>query len=197
MTITGANFVNGATVSIGGVAATGVSFVNATTLTATTGAHATGTVNVVVTNPDAQTGTLTNGYFYAPPPSSTRFYTLTPCRVLDTRNAERASGWPGAERERRPARSSRSPVPAAFPRRRRSVSVEPHRDPAGGGRKPDASIPETASRPARRAISFAAGQTRANNAILYLATDGTGSIGVENDSVGSVHFILDVNGYFQ
>jgi hypothetical protein len=69
VTITGASFVNGATVSIGGVAATGVSFVNATTLTATTGAHATGTVNVVVTNPDAQTGTLTNGYSYTPVPS--------------------------------------------------------------------------------------------------------------------------------
>jgi Metallo-peptidase family M12/IPT/TIG domain/FG-GAP-like repeat len=69
VSITGASFVNGATVSIGGVAATGVSFVNAMTLTATTGAHATGTVNVVVTNPDAQIGTLVNGYFYAPIPS--------------------------------------------------------------------------------------------------------------------------------
>jgi hypothetical protein len=46
-------------------------------------------------------------------------------------------------------------------------------------------------------INFSAGQTRANNAMLYLATDGTGSFGVENDSVGSAHFILDVNGYFQ
>jgi hypothetical protein len=42
-------------------------------------------------------------------------------------------------------------------------------------------------------IGFAAGTTRANNAILYLATDGTGSIGVENDSAGTLHFILDVN----
>jgi hypothetical protein len=50
-------------------------------------------------------------------------------------------------------------------------------------------IPETSS------ISFGAGQTRANNAMVKLATDGTGRIGVKNDSGGTVHFILDVNGY--
>ena len=65
VTITGTNFATGATVSIGGVAATGVMVVNSTTITATTGAHAAGTVNVVVTNSDTLTGTLTNGFTYA------------------------------------------------------------------------------------------------------------------------------------
>lgn len=64
VTITGTNFVSGATVTFGGVAATGVTFVNSTTLTATTPAHTAATVNVVVQNPDAQTGTLTNGFTY-------------------------------------------------------------------------------------------------------------------------------------
>ncbi len=64
VTITGTNFVNGATVSFGGTAATGVSFGSSTSLTCTTPAHGVGAVNVVVTNPDAQTGTLTNGYTY-------------------------------------------------------------------------------------------------------------------------------------
>ena len=71
VTITGANFVAGATVSIGGVAAT-VGTVTATTITATTGKHdAGGPFSVVVTNPDTQTGTLTNGFIYTtgdPPP---------------------------------------------------------------------------------------------------------------------------------
>src|SRR5262249_12447711 len=64
ITITGANFQSGATVTLGGTAATSVSFVNSTTLTATTPAHAAGAVNVVVTNPDGQTGPLVNGYTF-------------------------------------------------------------------------------------------------------------------------------------
>jgi hypothetical protein len=64
VTITGTNFVSGATVTFGGTAATGVTFVNATTITATTPVHAAGAVDVVVTNPDTQSGTLTNGYTY-------------------------------------------------------------------------------------------------------------------------------------
>jgi hypothetical protein len=43
-------------------------------------------------------------------------------------------------------------------------------------------------------INFGAGQTRANNAILALSS---GSLEVFNGSSGAVHFILDINGYFQ
>ncbi len=64
VTITGTAFQTGATVSLGGVAATGVVVSSATTITATTGAHAAGAVNVVVTNPDAQSGTLASGFTY-------------------------------------------------------------------------------------------------------------------------------------
>ena len=67
VTITGANFVSGATVSFGGSAATGVSVVNSTTINATTPAHAAGAVSVTVTNPDAQNGTLANGFTYLGP----------------------------------------------------------------------------------------------------------------------------------
>ena len=65
VTITGTNFVSGATVSIGGTAATGVTFVNSTTLTAVTPAHASTSANVVVTNSDGQPGTLSAGFTYA------------------------------------------------------------------------------------------------------------------------------------
>ncbi len=64
VTITGTGFASGATVSLGGAAASGVTVVSSTTITATTAAHAAGAVNVVVTNTDAQSGTLTNGYTY-------------------------------------------------------------------------------------------------------------------------------------
>jgi hypothetical protein len=66
--VTGTNFVFGATVSFGGTAATGVTVVNATTLNASTPAHAIGAVNVVVTNPDGQSGTLPNGFTYGQAP---------------------------------------------------------------------------------------------------------------------------------
>ena len=64
VTISGSSFVSGATVSIGGVAATGVSVVSGVQITATTPAHSAGAVAVVVTNPDTQPGTLDNGYTY-------------------------------------------------------------------------------------------------------------------------------------
>ena len=47
------------------------------------------------------------------------------------------------------------------------------------------------------AVNYSAGQTRGNNAIVLLATDGTGRIGVRNNTAGTTHLILDVNGYFQ
>ena len=61
--MTGTGFLAGATVSLGGTAATSDGG-NSTSITATTAAHAAGAVNVVVTNSDSQNGTLTNGYTY-------------------------------------------------------------------------------------------------------------------------------------
>ena len=67
VTLTGAGFVTGATVTIGGMAATGVTVVNATTITATMSAHAAGAVDIVVTNPDSQTAMLPGGFTYVAP----------------------------------------------------------------------------------------------------------------------------------
>lgn len=49
---------SGATVSFGGTAASGVSFVSSTGLKATTPAHGAGTVSVAVTNPDGGSADL-------------------------------------------------------------------------------------------------------------------------------------------
>src|SRR5262249_10247799 len=67
VTINGTGFVAGATVNIGGAAATGVTVVSGAKITATTPAHAAGAVNVTVTNLDTQSGTLTNGFTYVTP----------------------------------------------------------------------------------------------------------------------------------
>ncbi|MGI8854846.1 MAG: PQQ-binding-like beta-propeller repeat protein, partial [Thermomicrobiales bacterium] len=66
VTITGNGFVAGATVHFGGSAATNVTVVNSTTITATTPVHALGAVTITVTNPDATVATLTNGFIFAP-----------------------------------------------------------------------------------------------------------------------------------
>ena len=63
VTLTGKNFVAGATVSFGGAAAV-VTTVNATTIAAKTPAHKQGAVNIVVTNPDGQSGTFASGFIY-------------------------------------------------------------------------------------------------------------------------------------
>ncbi len=69
VTVTGTGFLAGATVSIGGAAATGVTVSSSTSIKATTAAHATGAVNVVVTNSDTQSGTLTQGFTYTAVPN--------------------------------------------------------------------------------------------------------------------------------
>jgi hypothetical protein len=68
VTITGADFVPGATVSFGGIpAATMVVVATSTTIVATTPPHAGGPVNIVVTNPDKQSGTRTAGFTFIAP----------------------------------------------------------------------------------------------------------------------------------
>src|SRR5581483_10530145 len=68
ITITGDFFQSGASVKLGGAAATSVMVVNPQTITAVAPAHAAGAVAVVVTNPDTQSGTLAGGYSYLAPP---------------------------------------------------------------------------------------------------------------------------------
>src|SRR5262249_54895242 len=64
VTITGSSFQAGATATLAGSSATSVVVVNSSTITAMTPAHAPGAVDVVVTNPDTQSATLTNGFTY-------------------------------------------------------------------------------------------------------------------------------------
>ena len=64
ISITGADFVSGATVTVGGAACTSVVFVSATSLTCTTPAGTAGARNVVVTNPDLGVGTGTGAFTY-------------------------------------------------------------------------------------------------------------------------------------
>lgn len=64
VTITGSNFKSGATVTFGGMAASNVVFVSSNQITCITPAHIPETVDVRVTNPDAQFGVLLNGFSF-------------------------------------------------------------------------------------------------------------------------------------
>jgi hypothetical protein len=56
-------------------------------------------------------------------------------------------------------------------------------------------VPTTLGVGETSAINFGAGQTRANNAIVTLGTDGVVAVRCGMPT-GGVHFILDVVGYF-
>ena len=69
VTITGTNFAAGATVTFGSAAATGVTVVNGTTITATTPVGSAGGVTVTVTNPGGQSGSLGSAFTYLAQPT--------------------------------------------------------------------------------------------------------------------------------
>jgi hypothetical protein len=71
VTVNGTAFVSGATVRIGGVAATGVTFLSATQLRVVTPAGTAGAQTVQVTNPDTQSGSRAGGFTYTTPASPT------------------------------------------------------------------------------------------------------------------------------
>ena len=192
VTIRGGGFVAGATVTIGGAAATGVVVVNSTTITALTPPHAAGAVNIAVTIP--QTASLSKGYLYADPGPPTGFFTLTPCRVLDTRNANGPLGGPALIPTL--SRTFNFSGVCGIPPGAKSVSLNVTVvSPAAAGQLE--LFPGDAFSFGTNSLSFSMGVTRANNAVLGLAVDGSGSIGFRNASPGNLHVIADVNGYFQ
>jgi hypothetical protein len=69
VTIIGTNFATGATVKFGATAATNVTVVNGTTITATTPAGSAGAATVTVTNPGGQSGSLTSAFTYVVAPT--------------------------------------------------------------------------------------------------------------------------------
>ncbi len=129
----------------------------------------------------------------APPPGHLDFYTLPPCRLLDTRNAPGSLGgpalFPGWQRSLTVAGTCGIPASA------RAVSVNLTAVASAPGYL--TLYPGDGGVPGSSSINFVAGQTRANNAVLALAGDGTGTLAVLNGSGGLNHLILDVNGYFK
>ncbi len=129
-----------------------------------------------------------------PVPVATTFHPLTPCRLLDTRNAAGPLGGPRLSGGglRTFTLAGTCGVPAAA--RAISANVTAVNPLAQG----DLIVfPAGIAAPNASTISFRAGKTRANNALITLSADGTGRVTVKNNSAGALDLVVDVNGYYQ
>ncbi|HBL30015.1 MAG TPA: hypothetical protein DD490_24515 [Acidobacteria bacterium] len=118
------------------------------------------------------------------------FYTVSPCRLIDTR---KGPALVSGGRSVLPAHDLCS-IPATARAVAANVTVI---QPSGAGYltfHAGDSGPETTS-----TLTFAAGQLRSNNAIIPLAFDGTGTFAVTPlvAGNGSVHLTVDVSGWFE
>lgn len=127
------------------------------------------------------------------PPVALDFYTLPPCRLLDTRLSNGPSGGPalqpGSLRLFQVSGVCGVPVTAKGVAVNLTVTQA-----AGSGYLTLA--PTGLPAPVASSINFLTGQTLANNAVLPLG-DGTGAIQVKTATTGTVQLVLDVSGYFQ
>ncbi len=122
----------------------------------------------------------------------TGFYTLSPCRLVDTRAPAGPTGAPALQpfEDRGFGLAGLCGIPAGA--RAVALNVTITQPLAPGDLRFFPLSPSPA--PLDSTINFGPGQTRANNAILEL---GSGFLVVRNDSTMTVHLILDVNGYFE
>jgi glucose/arabinose dehydrogenase/PKD repeat protein len=121
------------------------------------------------------------------------FFTLAPCRVLDTRDPNGPLGGPalaaGAER----AFDVRAAcgIPAGARAIAVNLTVTGASAPGHLRLWATGELPPVSS-----TINFAAGSTRANSAVLRLGTNGSFSVFCATAS-GSAHLVVDVAGYFE
>jgi hypothetical protein len=125
-------------------------------------------------------------------PTGLNYFTVTPCRVLDTRDPNGPLGGPALQPSAQ--RTFTVGGTCGIPVGAKAISInlavtQPLND--GDLRL----FPADVSAPPTSAINFGPGQTRANNAVIPL--DPSGAMKVQNDSIGTVHLFIDVNGYFQ
>jgi PKD repeat protein len=122
------------------------------------------------------------------PRRGSEFYTLTPCRVLDTRVGSALGSLPLAI----PV-GGRCGVPIGARAVAANVTVV-----EGTSAGQVVLYPGNYPEPPTSTVAFAPGRSRANNAVIALASDGSGLVtakAVVPDG-GTVHLILDVSGYF-
>jgi uncharacterized protein (DUF1800 family) len=124
--------------------------------------------------------------------AGTSFFTVAPCRVLDTRDPVGAFGGPAlaAGGTRVFNLAGRCGISTGASAVSANVTVV---GPTSAGHL--ALFPAGAAQPATSTLNYKANLVRANNAILPLGADGAVAV-ITGQPTGSVNFIVDVNGYF-
>jgi hypothetical protein len=125
------------------------------------------------------------------------FYTLTPCRAVDTRQATGTFGGPAI-----PASGAERTFPLALggcgvPPSARAVAINATVVHTGASGFLEIFSGDLLMPPMTSVLNFGAGVTRANNAVVQVSTDGDGRVTVVNDSRAAVDVLLDLVGYFQ
>jgi parallel beta-helix repeat protein len=121
------------------------------------------------------------------------YFTLVPCRVLDTRNPAGPFGGPAltAGQSRIVSLANACGIPPTAIAVSLNLTVA---QPTAAGNlrlyPADAPLPNVSS------LNYAAGQTRANNGVAGLSPTGTLAIRCTQPS-GTAHVIVDVSGYFE
>ncbi|HEV3457312.1 MAG TPA: S8 family serine peptidase [Thermoanaerobaculia bacterium] len=121
------------------------------------------------------------------------FYTLTPCRLLDTRNPDGAFGGPALAAQATRVFTGRNFCGVPSDATGLSVNITVTGGTTGGDLQLYAS---DIAAPGTLNIAWSTGQTRANNAIVSLCNVGTFTV-LDEQATGTVNFIVDVNGYFK
>jgi hypothetical protein len=124
------------------------------------------------------------------PVSSGSFFTVTPCRLLDTRQPGQGPALASGA-----ARLLSVPGACAIPPTASAVAINVTvTDGTGGGHL--ILFPGGGAVPGTSTLNFRAGQTRANNAVVGLGADGDLGL-LAAVGGGSVQVIVDVVGYFE
>jgi hypothetical protein len=117
------------------------------------------------------------------------FHTLAPCRFVDTRAGEGPALEAGATRSF--AAAGRCGIPVS------AWSVSLNVTATGSTGQGHLRLAATGTpTPLSSTVNYAAGQTRANNAIVPLGSDGRFDVFC-GQAAGSVHLVVDVNGYLE
>ncbi|HSB63533.1 MAG TPA: Ig domain-containing protein, partial [Thermoanaerobaculia bacterium] len=132
------------------------------------------------------------GPAFSASPAST-YFSVTPCRIFDTRLPAGPLGGPpmGPGELRLFTIAGNCGVPLTASAVSASLIVTDAN--ASGLLRV---FPSDVAEPTTNTISFSAGQTRAGNGLLLLATDGSGALAFHNLSLGAINVVFDVTGFF-
>ncbi|MBV8203084.1 MAG: PQQ-binding-like beta-propeller repeat protein [Acidobacteria bacterium] len=133
---------------------------------------------------------------YAPAPAPLAFYTVTPCRVFDTRRAPGAFGGPSITAGAR-ARMFQVGGQCGVPADARAVAV--NITVVNGSATGAVEMMPAGVSTGTTTAQFKASRILADNAVLGLTGTPLGSVSVQADMAtgGSVDVVLDVSGYFK